>query len=150
MRAVTALILAVLLAIVVVASACSDTVSEEAASDVLSRCEDVPAATLDLIETGLTIGSGELSHGAAVKSDCGPDIWIVAAQVNGDGFEDDRFVGIWAVVTGIEADAVEGIAVADDFTRGISTRGDDLGRDLSSLIDGVSAAGACVTAEQQD
>jgi hypothetical protein len=138
-----------LLAIVVFAGACSDTVSDEAASDVLARCESVPQATLDLIETGLTIDNGELSNGAAVKSDYGPGLWVIAAQFNGDGFDGDEFIGVWAVVEGKEAVEITGIAATDDFTRGISNWGEDLGQDVSSLIDGVSAATACVTASQQ-
>jgi len=138
-----------LLSIVMLAGACSDTVSDEAAEDVLARCESVPRATLDLIETGLTIDNGVLSNGAAVKSDYGPTLWVVAAQFNGDGFEGDKFIGVWAVIDGKEASEITGIAATDDFTRGISSWGEDLGQDVSSLIDGVSAATACVTAGQQ-
>lgn len=134
----------------VLAAACSSTVSDEAAEDVLARCVSVSQETLDLIETGLTIDNGILSNAAAVDSDYGPTLWIIGAQVNGDGFDGDRFLGIWAVIDGIEVSEITGIAAADDFTREISTWGENLGRDLSSLIDGVSTAGACVTAEQQD
>ena len=140
---------AALLAMVVLAGACSDTVSDEAVEDVLARCESVSQATLDLIETGLTIDNGVLSNAAAVKSDYGPTLWIIGTQVNGDGFEGDKFIGVWAVVDGKEASEITGIAATDDFTRGISTWGEDLGQDVSSLIDGVSAAIACVTAHQQ-
>ncbi len=142
-------ILAMSLVMALLAGACSGTVSDEAAEDLLARCEAVPQATLDLIETGLTIDNGVLSNAAAVNSDYGPTLWVIGAQVNGDGFDGDRFLGIWAVVDGIEVNEVTGIAAADDFTRGISTWGEDLGTDISSLIDGVSAAGACVTAGQQ-
>lgn len=138
-----------LMAIIVLAGACSDTVSDEAAEDALARCESVPQATLDLIETGLTIDNGVLSKGAAVKSDYGPTLWVIATQFNGDGFEGDKFIGVWAVIDGKEASEITGIAATDDFTRGISTWGEDLGQDVSSLIDGVSAATACVAASQQ-
>ena len=138
-----------LLALVMLVGACSDTVSDKAIEDTLARCESVPQATLDLIETGITIDNAVLSNGAAVKSDYGPTLWIIGAQFNGDGFEGDRFIGVWAVVDGKEASEITGIAGTDDFTRGISTWGEDLGNDLSGLIDGVSAATACVTADQQ-
>ncbi|MEN8113535.1 MAG: hypothetical protein ABFS21_04020 [Actinomycetota bacterium] len=140
--------LLVMLVVILVAGACSDTVSDKAVEDVLARCEDVPRATLDLIETGLTIDNGALSNGSAVKSDYGETLWIVAAQVNGDGFDGGRYVGIWAMVDGIEESEIRGIAAVDDFSREISTWGEDLGREISSLIDGVSAAQACVIAEQ--
>jgi hypothetical protein len=137
------------LALAVLAGACSDSVSEEASEAVLARCEPVSAETLSLIETGLTIDNGALSNGAAVKSDFGPTLWVVGAQVNGDGFEGDGYIGIWAMVDGIAVDEIREIAAADDFTRGISTWGEDLWVEVSSLMDGVSAAGACVMAQQQ-
>jgi hypothetical protein len=133
-----------LIMVALLATACTDTVSDEAIEDVEQRCEEVSQATLDLIATGITEPNPVLSHGAAVKSTYGPQLWIIGAQFNADGFEDDRFIGIWAVVEGKEAEQITGIAAVDDFTRGISTWGDDLGQEISSLIDGVSAAGACV------
>ena len=148
MRFSTARILVAVLAIALVAAACSDTVSEEAAADVLARCEPVPQATLDLIETGLTIGNGTLTNAAAVNSDYGAAIWVIGAQVNGDGFEGDKYLGIWVVADGVDADTITKIAAADDFTKGISSWGEDFGSDLQ-LVDGVSAAGACVIANQQ-
>jgi hypothetical protein len=139
----------VLLVMAMLVAACSNAVSEEAVADLLPRCESVPVATLDVIETGLTVDNGVLSNGVAVKSDYGPTLWIVAAQFNGDGFEGDQFVGVWAVIDGKEASEITGIAATDDFTRGISSWGEDLGQDVSSLIDGVSAAIACVGVGQQ-
>jgi hypothetical protein len=138
-----------LLAMAMLVAACSTTVSEEASADLLARCESVPVATLDVIETGLTVDNGVLSNGVSVKSDYGPTLWMVGAQFNGDGFEGDQFIGVWAVIDGKEASEITGIAAIDDFTRGISSWGEDLGQDLSSLIDGVSAATACVAAGQQ-
>ena len=135
---------AALIIVALLATACTDTVSDEAIEDVEQRCEDVSQATLDLIATGITEPNPVLSNGAAVKSTYGPTLWIIGAQFNADGFEDDRFIGVWAVVDGKEAEEITGIAAVDDFTRGISTWGDDLGQEISSLIDGVSAAGACV------
>ena len=143
----TARILIAALAIAVLSGACSDTVSDEAVEDLLVRCESVPQAALDLIETGLTIDNGVLSNAAAVDSDLGPTVWVIGAQFNGDGFDGDKYLGIWAVVDGIEAIEITKIAAADDFTKGISTWGEDFGTDLA-LIDGVSAAGACVIANQ--
>lgn len=140
MRAAAVLIVVVAL----LAAACSDTVSEEAIEDVSVRCEDVSQATLDLIATGITEPNPVLSNGAAVKSTYGPTLWIIGAQFNADGFEEDRFLGIWAVVEGKEVEEITGIAAVDDFTRGISTWDENVGDELSSLIDGVSAAGACV------
>jgi hypothetical protein len=107
----------------------------------------VPQATLDLIETGLTVDNGVLSNAAAVNSDFGPTVWVIGPQFNGDGFDGDRYLGIWAVVDGIEATEITKIAAADDFTKGISTWGEDFGTDLA-LIDCVSAAGACIIADQ--
>ena len=104
---------------------------------------------MDVIETGLTVDNGVLSNGVAVKSDYGPTLWIVGAQFNGDGFEGDQFVGVWAVIDGKEASEITGIAATDDFTRGISSCGEDLGQDVSSLIDGVSAAIACIAVGQE-
>jgi hypothetical protein len=135
---------AALLAIALLATACTDTVSDEAIEDVSVRCQEVSQATLDHIATGITEENPVLSNGAAVKSDYGPLLWIVAAQFNAVGFEDDRFIGIWAMVDGKEVEEITGIAAVDDFTRGISTWDDNVGDELSSLIDGVSAAGACV------
>ena len=135
---------AALLVIALLATACTDTVSDEAIEDVSVRCEEVSQAMLDHITTGITEEDPVLSNGAAVKSDYGPLLWIVAAQFNAVGFEDDRFLGIWAMVDGKEVDEIVGIASVDDFTRGISTWDDNVGDELSSLIDGVSAAGACV------
>jgi hypothetical protein len=135
---------AALLVIALLATACTDTVSDEAIEDVSVRCEEVSQPTLDLITTGITEEDPVLSNGAAVKSDYGPGLWIIGAQFNAVGFEDDRFLGIWAVIDGKEVDEIVGIASVDDFTRGISTWDDNVGDELSSLIDGVSAAGACV------
>ncbi|MEN8112743.1 MAG: hypothetical protein ABFS21_00020 [Actinomycetota bacterium] len=149
MRATAFRVPAALLAIVLFAGACSDTVSDEAAADVLARCEDVPQATLDLIETGLTIGDGTLSNAAAVETAYEAPIWVIGAQVNGEGFEGDQYIGIWVVAEGIEVDGITDVAAADDFTSGISTWGEDLWFEASGLLDGVSAAGACVIAQQK-
>ncbi len=135
---------AALIVIAMLATACTDTVSDEAIEDVSQRCEEVSQATLDLITTGITEEDPVLSNGAAVKSTYGPTLWIVAAQFNAVGFEDDRFIGIWAMIDGKEVDEIVGISAVDDFTRGISTWDENVGDELSSLIDGVSAAGACV------
>ena len=105
--------------------------------------------TLDFIATGLTVENGTLRDGAGVKSDYGPDLWVVAAEVDGVGFEADGDHAVWAVITGLEVDQIEAIAAADDFTREASTWGDDLGDPISSLIDGVSASLACVTLAQE-
>ena len=91
---------AALIVVAWLATACTDTVSESAVEDVSQRCEEVSQATLDLITTGITEVDPVLSHGAAVKSDYGPLLWIVAAQFNAVDFEDDRFIGIWAMVEG--------------------------------------------------
>ena len=132
----------------VVVGACSDGVSDEALEEGLARCEPVPQATVDLIATGLTIENGTLSNAAAVKSDSGPTLWIVAAQVNGEGFEGDQFLGTWGVIDGIEVDEVTAITGTDDFTKGISSWGDE--SDIfTNLADGVNAALACVEANQQ-
>lgn len=137
------------LAIATVIGACSDTVSDEAIENLVPRCESVPQETVDLIATGLTIGNGALSQAAAVKSDYGPTLWVVAAQVNGDDFEGDRFIGNWAVVDGINVSEITAMAAVDDFTRDISTWGEDLGNEISSGIDGVAAATACVQLSQE-
>lgn len=137
-----------ILALIVVAGACSDGVSDEALEEGLARCEPVPQATVDLIATGLTIENGTLSNAAAVKSDSGPTLWIVAAQFNGEGFEGDQFLGTWGVIDGIEVDEVTAITGTDDFTKGISSWGDE--SDIfTNLADGVNAALACVEANQQ-
>ena len=141
--------IAALLAMAMLLGACSDTVSDEAVETVRERCQDVPQETLDVIATGLTIENGTLREGAGVKSDYGPDLWIVAAELDGVGFEGDGDHAVWAVITGLAADQIEGIAAADDFTRDASTWGDDLGDPISSLIDGVSAALACVSLGQE-
>ena len=131
-----------------VVGACSDGVSDEALEEGLARCEPVPQATVDLIATGLTIENGTLSNAAAVKSDSGPTLWIVAAQFNGEGFEGDQFLGTWGVIDGIEVDEVTAITGTDDFTKGISSWGDE--SDIfTNLADGVNAALACVEANQQ-
>ena len=145
-RAITVLVLAAALLL----AACSDDpqVSDEAAETVSERCQDVPTETLDLIATGLTIENGTLRDGAAVKSTYGPDLWMVAAEVDGVGFEGDGDHAVWAVITGVQVDEVEAIAAADDFTREASTWGDDLGSEISSLVDGVSASLACVLLNQ--
>jgi serine protease inhibitor ecotin len=143
---VRAALIALVLAVVV--GACSDGASDEAVEETLARCEPVPQATVDLIASGLTIENGTLSNAAAVKSDSGPTLWIVAAQVNGDGFEGDQFLGTWGVVDGIEVDEVTAMTGTDDFTKGISSWGDD--NDVfTNLADGVNTALACVEANQQ-
>jgi len=137
-----------MLALMLVVGACSDGVSDEALEEGLARCEPVPQATVDLIATGLTIENGTLSNAAAVKSDSGPTLWIVAAQFNGEGFEGDQFLGTWGVIDGIEANEVTAITGTDDFTKGISSWGDE--SDIfTNLADGVNAALACVEANQQ-
>ena len=142
-RTVTAL-----LALAVVVGACSDGASDVAVEETLGRCEPVPQATVDLIASGLTINNGSLSNAAAVKSDSGPTLWIVAAQVNGDGFEGDQFLGTWGVVDGIEVDEVTAMIGTDDFTKGIWSGGEE--RDIfTNLADGVNAAIACVQENQQ-
>lgn len=138
----------VVLVLTVLVGACSDGVSDEALEEGLARCEPVPQATVDLIETGLTIENGTLSNAAAVKSNSGPTLWIVAAQFNGDGFEGDQFLGTWGVIDGIEVDEVTAITGTDDFTKGISSWGDE-GDIFTNLADGVNAALACVEANQQ-
>ena len=135
------------MAMVLLAGACSSGVSDEAAEEVLARCESVSQATLDYIETGLTIDNGTLSNAAAVNSDYGETLWVIGAQFNGDGFEGEKYIGIWAVVDGIEVSEITRMAAVDVFTKGISTWGEDFGTDLA-LIDGVSAAGTCVIAKQ--
>ena len=102
----------------------------------------------DLIASGLTIENGTLSNAAAVKSDSGPTLWIVAAQINGDGFEGDQYLGTWGVVDGIEVDEVTAMTGTDDFTKGISSWGDESDV-FTNLADGVNAALACVEANQQ-
>jgi hypothetical protein len=140
--ALIALVLAVL------AGACSDVASDEAVEEALSRCEPVPQATVDLIASGLTIDNGTLSNAAAVKSNSGETLWIVAAQVNGDDFEGDQYLGSWGVIDGIEVDEVTAMVATDDFTKGISTWGDE--NDVfTNLADGVNAALACVQENQQ-
>ena len=147
MRIPTARILIAVVTMALLSGACSSGVSDEAAEEILARCEPVPQATLDYIETGLTVDNGTLSNAAAVDSDFGPTVWVIGAQFNGDGFEGDKYLAIWAVVDGIEVSEITKMAAADDFTKGISTWGEDFGTDLA-LIDGVSAAGACVIANQ--
>ena len=139
---------AVVLALIVLVGACSDVASDEAVEEALARCESVPQATVDLIASGLTIENGTLSNAAAVKSDSGPTLWIVAAQVNGEGFEGDQFLGTWGVIDGIEVDEVTAITGTDDFTKGISSWGDESDT-FTNLADGVNAALACVEANQQ-
>ena len=137
-----------LLALTVAVGACSDGASDEAIENTLERCESVPQATVDLIATGLTIENGTLSNAAAVESDSGPTLWIVAAQVNGDGFEGDQYIGTWGVIDGIEVDEVTAMTGTDDFTKGISSWGDE--SDIfTNLADGVNAAIACVEVNQQ-
>ena len=136
------------LAMSVLVGACSDVVSDEAVEEALTRCEPVPQATVDLIATGLTIDNGTLTNAAAVKSNSGPTLWIVAAQVNGDDFEGDQYLGSWGVVDGIEVEEVTAMTATDDFTKGISTWGHE--SDIfTNLADGVNAALACVEANQQ-
>jgi len=143
---VRAALIALVLAVVV--GACSDGASDEAVEETLARCEPVPQATVDLIASGLTIENGTLSNAAAVKSDSGPTLWIVAAQVNGDEFEGDQYLGSWGVIDGIEIDEVAAMVATDDFTKGISTWGDE--NDVfTNLADGVNAALACVKENQQ-
>ena len=103
---------------------------------------------MDLIATGLTIDGGTLSNAAAVKSNSGETLWIVAAQVNGDDFEGDQYLGSWGVIDGIEVEEIIAMTATDDFTKGISTWGDE--SDIfTNLADGVNAALACVQANQQ-
>ncbi len=75
-------------------------------------------ATLDYIETGLTVDNGTVSNAAAVNSDFGPTVWVIGTQFNGDGFDGDRYLAIWAVVDGIEVSEITKMAAADDFTKG--------------------------------
>ena len=139
---------AIALVLAVVAGACSDGASDEAVEETLARCEPVPQATVDLIASGLTIENGTLSNAVAVKSDSGPTLWIIAAQVNGDDFEGDQYLGSWGVIDGIEVDEVTAMVATDDFTKGISTWGDQ--NDVfTNLADGVNAALACVQANQE-
>ena len=138
----------VVLALTVLVGACSDGASDEAVEEALTRCEPVPQATVDLISTVLTIDGGTLSNAAAVKSNSGETLWIVAAQVNGDDFEGDQYLGSWGVIDGIEVEEVTAMTATDDFTKGISTWGDE--SDIfTNLADGVNAALACVQSNQQ-
>ena len=132
----------------VVVGACSDTVSDKAVDEALARCESVPQATVDLIASGLTIENGTLSNAAGVKSDSGESLWIVAAQINGDDFEGDKYLGTWAVTEGIEVAQVTAMAATDDFTKSVSTWGDQ--SDIfTNLADGVNASLECVLVQQQ-
>lgn len=149
MRIPTGRFVVAVLVLAAAIGACSDTVSDEATEDLLARCESVPQETADLIATGLTIENGVLSNAAAVKSDYGPTLWIIAAQVNGDDFEGDRFIGNWAVIDGINVSEITAMAAVDDFTQDISSWGETIDQDISSAIDGVAAATACVPATQE-
>lgn len=138
-----------ILATAVIISGCSDTVSDEAVEAVSERCVDVSQETLDFIATGLSMESGTLRDGAGVKSDYGPELWMVAAEVDGVGFEGDGDHAVWAVVTGLEVDQVEAIAAVDEYTKEVSSWRDDRGNDISELVDGVSASLACVGLTQE-
>jgi hypothetical protein len=138
-----------ILAIAVLVAGCSDSVSDEAIESVSERCEVVPQETLEFIATGLTVENGTLRDGAGVKSDYGPDLWMVAAEVDGVGFEGDGDHAVWAVLTGLEADQVEALAAVDEYTKEISSWRDDRGNDISGLVDGVSASLACVGLSQE-
>ena len=138
----------IVLAVAVVLGACSGTVSDEAVEEAEARCVAVPQETVDLIATGLTIENGTLTNAAAVKSNSGETLWIVAAQVNGDDFEGDQYLGTWGVIDGIEVEEVTAMTATDDFTKGISTWGDESDM-FTNLADGVNAALACVQANQQ-
>ena len=107
MRILAGRTVVVILTLSVVLGACSDGASDEAIEEALARCEPVPQATVDLIASGLTISNGTLSNVAAVKSDSGPTLWIVAAQVNGDDFEGDQYIATWGVIDGIEVDPLK-------------------------------------------
>lgn len=148
MRILAGRTVVMLLALSVALGACSDGASDEAVEEALERCEPVPQATVDLIASGLTISNGSLSNAAAVKSDSGPTLWIVAAQVNGDDFEGDQYIATWGVIDGIEVDEITAMTGTDDFTKGISSWGDE--SDIfTNLADGVNAAIACVEENQQ-
>jgi hypothetical protein len=62
-----------------------------------SRCEKVSSKLLSVIAKGLTVaGGGSLRNGYAVKSNDFSKVYMVAADIQGDGMEGPNEVGVWA------------------------------------------------------
>lgn len=72
----------------------TETATEEAQT-VESRCETVPQEVIDDIISGLEPDSITLTSGAAVKSESYANVWMIAAQMEGPGL-DDNTVGVWS------------------------------------------------------
>jgi hypothetical protein len=60
-------------------------------------CRKAPGALVAAIEEGLTAsGGGQLRRAYIVRSDDFEKVYMVAADIQGDGLEGDGDIGVWA------------------------------------------------------
>ena len=110
-----------------------------------SRCEAVSQAMLDLIDDQLTVDGGSLRNGFAVKSEDYENVYMIAADIQGPGMDDDGQVGVWAA-NGLEPEGSLIILAVDGLAKEFSDwfDGDQTDAQLSLADDGVDEARECV------
>jgi hypothetical protein len=116
------------------------------ATTVPSRCEKVSSAVLKAIAEGLTVsgGGGSLRNGHAVKSKDFSKVYMVAADIQGDGMEGNGEVGVWTT------NSLEGtglIFAVDSFAKEFSDwgHGDTTDANITDSSDGIAEAKECAT-----
>ena len=91
-----------LLAIAVLAvAACGGETSEREQKEqerlsATGECEQVPEATLKQISDSLTVDGGSIRSAYQVRSKLYNNIYMVAADIEGPGFEGPDQIGVWA------------------------------------------------------
>jgi len=138
--------------------ACGEEAAREAGSDVPTQatapaeakektkpaCERASRKLLDAIATGLEVsgGGGRLTRGYVVKSGEFARVYMVAAEIDGPGLQDDGDVGVWAT----NSKTPDGMIFAiDGAAQEFSDWGDGDKTDaaIDQSADGVSRAKDC-------
>ncbi|MGI9528369.1 MAG: hypothetical protein ACR2NG_01555 [Acidimicrobiia bacterium] len=107
------------------------------------RCEVVDQQVLDYLQTGITVDDLELVWGFSVQSTDYPDVWIVAAGVQGPNDED---FATWAVRAGNWPTEYVGVVSVDEIAMTISSWGEQVDVIVTPATSGVKSAEACAIA----
>jgi hypothetical protein len=97
------------------------------------------------IEEGLTVsGGGSLRNARAVKSNDLEKVYMVAADIQGDGMEGNDDIGVWAT-NSLQGNGL--IFSVDGFAKEFSDWGDAATTDaqITQAADGVDEAKECAT-----
>lgn len=62
-------------------------------------CYEVAPAVVARIEAGLTVPGGRVRGARAVHSAKDPEVWFIAADVQGVGYEGERDIAVWRLTT---------------------------------------------------